>query len=86
MYPIIYDAEAHVLSMPPIIDSNDSNITLNTTNVLVDVTAADQTKLDIVVDMVVTMFSEYCAQPFTSVIPGLFFWPTLLLLSLGLNP
>ncbi|KAJ3810123.1 phenylalanyl-tRNA synthetase subunit beta [Lentinula aff. lateritia] len=65
VYPIIYDAEDRVLSMPPIINSNHSKITLNTTNVFIDVTATDQTKLDIVVNMVATMFSEYCAEPFT---------------------
>ncbi len=65
VYPIIYDAKDRVLSMPPIINSNHSKITLNTTNVFIDVTATDQTKLDIVVNMVATMFSEYCAEPFT---------------------
>ncbi|KAF9076757.1 phenylalanyl-tRNA synthetase subunit beta [Rhodocollybia butyracea] len=65
VYPIIYDAEDRVLSMPPIINSNHSKITLNTTNVFIDVTATDQTKLDIVVNIVATMFSEYCAEPFT---------------------
>ncbi|KAJ3843376.1 phenylalanyl-tRNA synthetase subunit beta [Lentinula raphanica] len=65
VYPIIYDAEDRVLSMPPIINSNHSKITLNTTNVFIDVTATDQTKLDIVVNMVATMFSEYCSEPFT---------------------
>jgi Phenylalanyl-tRNA synthetase beta subunit len=53
--------------MPPIINSNHSRITLNTRNVFIDVTATDQTKLDIVVNMVATMFSEYCEEPFTSV-------------------
>ncbi|KAJ3989672.1 phenylalanyl-tRNA synthetase subunit beta [Lentinula detonsa] len=65
VYPIIYDAEDRVLSMPPIINSNHSKITLNTTNIFIDVTATDQTKLDIVVNMVATMFSEYCSEPFT---------------------
>ncbi|KAG5221557.1 phenylalanine--tRNA ligase [Salix suchowensis] len=55
VYPIIYDAEDRVLSMPPIINSNHSKITLNTTNVFIDVTATDQTKLDIVVNMVATI-------------------------------
>lgn len=50
--------------MPPIINSDHSKITLNTRNVFIDVTATDQTKLDIVVNMVATMFSEYCAEPF----------------------
>ncbi|KAJ7684046.1 hypothetical protein B0H17DRAFT_1073389 [Mycena rosella] len=65
VYPIIYDAKDRVLSMPPIINSEHSKITLNTRNVFIDVTATDQTKLDIVVNMVATMFSEYCAEPYT---------------------
>ncbi|KAF9451655.1 phenylalanyl-tRNA synthetase [Macrolepiota fuliginosa MF-IS2] len=65
VYPIIYDAEDHVLSMPPIINSEHSKITLNTRNVFIDCTATDQVKLDIVVNMVATMFSEYCEEPFT---------------------
>ncbi|KAJ6628759.1 hypothetical protein B0H10DRAFT_2160738 [Mycena sp. CBHHK59/15] len=65
VYPIIYDAKDQVLSMPPIINSEHSKITLNTRNVFIDVTATDQTKLDIVVNIVATMFSEYCAEPYT---------------------
>lgn len=65
VYPIIYDSEDRVLSMPPIINSEHSKITLNTQNVFIDVTATDQTKLNIVVNMVATMFSEYCADPYT---------------------
>jgi len=70
VYPIIYDSKDQVLSMPPIINSDHSKITLNTKNVFIDVTATDQTKLDIVVNIVATMFSEYCAEPFTLVIPS----------------
>ncbi|KAJ2920103.1 hypothetical protein MD484_g363, partial [Candolleomyces efflorescens] len=65
VYPIIYDSQDRVLSMPPIINSEHSKITLNTKNIFIDVTATDQTKLDIVVNMVATMFSEYCEDPFT---------------------
>ena len=46
------------------INSDHTKITLNTQNVFIDVTATDATKLDLVVDMIVTMFSEYCAEPF----------------------
>jgi phenylalanyl-tRNA synthetase beta chain len=67
VYPIIYDSKDRVLSMPPIINSEHSKITLNTRNVLVEVTATDATKLAIVVNMVATMFSEYCDDPFTYV-------------------
>ncbi|PPQ99058.1 hypothetical protein CVT24_003618 [Panaeolus cyanescens] len=65
VYPIIYDSKDQVLSMPPIINSDHSKITLDTKNIFIDVTATDQTKLDIVVNIVATMFSEYCAEPFT---------------------
>ncbi|KAF8914027.1 phenylalanyl-tRNA synthetase subunit beta [Gymnopilus junonius] len=65
VYPIIYDSKNQVLSMPPIINSEHSKITLDTKNIFIDVTATDQTKLEIVVNIVATMFSEYCAEPFT---------------------
>ena len=53
--------------MPPIINSEHSKITLNTKNVFIDVTATDQTKLAIVVNIISAMFSEYCEEPFTYV-------------------
>ncbi|CAH0020187.1 unnamed protein product [Clonostachys rhizophaga] len=65
VYPVIYDKNKIVCSLPPIINGEHSKITLNTTNILVEVTATDATKLEIVLDMVVTMFSEYAAEPFT---------------------
>lgn len=65
VYPIIYDSNRTVLSMPPIINSEHSKITLNTRNVFIDLTATDETKLGIVTNEMVAMFSEYCAEPFT---------------------
>jgi len=65
VYPIIYDTYDRVLSMPPIINSEHSKITLNTRNIFIDVTATDSTKLAIVVNIVSTMFSEYCEDPYT---------------------
>ncbi|KAK6431548.1 phenylalanine--tRNA ligase subunit beta, partial [Oleoguttula sp. CCFEE 5521] len=47
VYPIIYDANRTVLSMPPIINSNHSKITLKTRDVFIDITATDKTKLEI---------------------------------------
>ena len=64
VYPIIYDTHDRVLSMPPIINSEHSKITLNTKNIFIDVTATDETKLQIVVNIVATMFSEYCKVPY----------------------
>lgn len=65
VYPIIYDTTRQVLSMPPIINSEGTKISVDTKNVFIDVTATDETKLQYVVDMIVTMFSEYCSEPFT---------------------
>ena len=65
VYPIIYDSNRTVLSMPPIINSDRTKITLDTTDVFIDTTATDKTKLEIVINMMVTMFSVHCAEPFT---------------------
>lgn len=65
VYPVIYDANKVVCSLPPIINGDHSKITLNTTNVFIEITATDQTKLDIVCNIMVAMFSKYCAEQFT---------------------
>ena len=65
VYPVIYDANRVVLSMPPIINGDHSKITLATRNVFIECTATDLTKAKIVLDMMVTMFSQYCDKPFT---------------------
>lgn len=64
VYPVIRDVNGTVLSLPPIINGDKSKITLNTKNVFIECTATDLTKANIVLDTVVTMFSEYCAVPF----------------------
>uniref|UniRef100_A0A673A4X9 Phenylalanine--tRNA ligase beta subunit n=1 Tax=Sphaeramia orbicularis TaxID=375764 RepID=A0A673A4X9_9TELE len=65
VYPIIYDSNGIVLSMPPIINGDHTKITLKTKNVFIECTATDLTKAKIVLDMMVTMFSQYCSKPFT---------------------
>lgn len=42
-----------------------SKISLNTKNVFIECTAIDLTKAKMVLDMMVTMFCEYCEEPFT---------------------
>ena len=44
-YPVIYDANGVVLSMPPIINGDHSKITLSTKNVFIECTATDLTKV-----------------------------------------
>ncbi|KAH9496489.1 hypothetical protein Btru_043176 [Bulinus truncatus] len=65
VYPVIYDKNRVLLSMPPIINGEHSKITLETKNVFIECTATDQAKASLVLDMMVTMFSVYCEQPFT---------------------
>ena len=65
VYPVIYDSNKVVCSLPPIINGEHSKITLDTTDVFIEITATDLTKLGIVTDMMVTMFSMYCTEPFT---------------------
>lgn len=65
VYPIIYDSNNVVLSLPPIINSKHSRIQMHTTDVFIECTGTDLTKANIVLDTVVAMFSEYCAVPFT---------------------
>ncbi|XP_040306284.1 phenylalanine--tRNA ligase beta subunit [Herpailurus yagouaroundi] len=43
---------------------NHSKITVNTRNVFIECTGTDFTKAKIVLDVIVTMFSEYCENPF----------------------
>ncbi|KAH3947524.1 phenylalanine--tRNA (Phe) ligase beta subunit [Parastagonospora nodorum] len=59
VYPVIYDSNRTVLSLPPIINGDHSKITLNTKNVLIEITALDKTKVEIVNHMLVAMFAGY---------------------------
>ncbi|BBN19081.1 phenylalanyl-tRNA synthetase beta chain [Marchantia polymorpha subsp. ruderalis] len=64
VYPVIYDSKRRVLSLPPIINGAHSAITLKTKNVFIECTATDLTKAKIVLNTMVTMFSQYCDQKF----------------------
>eukprot|EP01038_Epipyxis_sp_PR26KG_P009765 gene9765-13136_t len=64
VYPVVSDNNGVVLSLPPIINSKHSRIQMHTHNVFIECTATDITKANIVLDTMVTMFSEYCQEPF----------------------
>ena len=67
VYPVIYDANGVVLSMPPIINGAHSKISLQTKNVFIECTATDRTKAMVVLNTVVTMFSQYASpKPFVA--------------------
>lgn len=57
-YPVIVDKNKTVLSMPPIINGNVSKITMNTRNVLIEITATDRAKATIALDTIVTMLTS----------------------------
>lgn len=41
-----------------------TKITFNTTNIFIEATGVNYKKLEIVIDTIVTMFSQYCLTPF----------------------
>ncbi|XP_064610852.1 phenylalanine--tRNA ligase beta subunit-like [Liolophura sinensis] len=65
VYPVIFDKNGVVLSMPPIINGDHTKITLTTKNVIIECTGTDLNKAKITLDTLVVMFSQYCAKPFT---------------------
>lgn len=64
VFPVLYDSRRTVLSLPPIINGAHSAIKLETKNVFIECTATDLTKAKIVLNTMVTMFSEYCERKF----------------------
>lgn len=65
VYPVMLSNDDIVCSLPPLINSEHSKISLETRNVFIDLTATDKTKLEIVLNQIVAMFSRYCDEPFT---------------------
>jgi len=64
-YPVMMDSNGIIMSLPPIINSQHTKMTLNTHNVLLDVTGLDYTKCEIVLNTLIAMFSIYSKTPFT---------------------
>ena len=62
-YPVMLDNV--IMSLPPIINSQHTKMTLNTHNVLIDITGLDYTRCEIVLNTLVAMFSVYCKNQFT---------------------
>jgi phenylalanyl-tRNA synthetase beta chain len=65
LHPVIFDNRQQVLSLPPLINSEYSKISLSTKNVFIEVTANDLTKAHIVLNTTISMFSQYCKVPFS---------------------
>ncbi|EDO08515.1 putative phenylalanine--tRNA ligase beta subunit [Babesia bovis T2Bo] len=64
-YPVLRDSSGKVCSWPPITNSDATKVTLDTRNILIEVTATDRVKGSICLNMVVYCFSQYCEHPFT---------------------
>ena len=64
VFPLVSDSEG-VLSLPPIINSERTKISLNTKNVFIEMTANDLTKANVCLNIFLTAFSQYCSDPFT---------------------
>lgn len=65
VYPVIYDSNHDVCSLPPIINGDQSKITVDTKNVFIECTATDKTKVEMVINVLVSMFSQYTLEKFT---------------------
>ena len=60
LYPVFYDSKRTVLSLPPIINSDTTKISLGTKNVFIEITGTDLTKCKIVLAILAAQFSEHC--------------------------
>lgn len=65
VYPVILDKNRTVCSLPPIINSDHSKITVNTKNVFIDMTGTDETRCHHALIELVSMFSQYCGDQYT---------------------
>jgi phenylalanyl-tRNA synthetase beta chain len=64
-YPTIRDGSGTLMSLPPIINSDFSKISIDTTDVFIECTAPDHHKASVLVNQMVCAFSAYCKNPFT---------------------
>lgn len=62
--PLIVDADDRILSMPPIINSEFSKLTLETKNIFIEITATDKNKALMALNVILSAFSLYCENKF----------------------
>ncbi|KAM0678320.1 phenylalanine--tRNA ligase subunit beta [Binucleata daphniae] len=55
-FPVFYDAQGHILSVPPLINSDFSKISQQTTNIFVEVTGTDFNKVNTALKMILNNF------------------------------
>lgn len=64
VYPLVLDSNEVVCSVPPIINGEHSKISINTKNVLIEVTALNRPKAYVCLNTLIWSFSEYCEKAF----------------------
>lgn len=65
VWPVVRDADRHVMSLPPIINGYRTRITLDTKDVFIECTALDRTRAMNAVVVLCCAFSLYSQTPFT---------------------
>uniref|UniRef100_A0A0N5CG86 Phenylalanine--tRNA ligase beta subunit n=1 Tax=Strongyloides papillosus TaxID=174720 RepID=A0A0N5CG86_STREA len=61
-YPVIYDKNRIICSLPPIINGDHSKITSKTKNIFIECTGTDFEKCQATVKTIAALFSEYCGE------------------------
>jgi len=64
-FPVVRDNQGRIMSLPPIINSDFSKISLKTKNVFIEATATDHTKAVVTLNMVCCAFAQHCKEEFT---------------------
>jgi phenylalanyl-tRNA synthetase beta chain len=59
-YPVFYDSKKQVLSLPPIINSEATKITMGTKNVFIEITGTDLKKVKVCLAILACQFSHHC--------------------------
>ena len=59
-YPVFFDKNRQVLSLPPLINSENTKITLDTKNVFIEVTATELNKAQTCLAILAAQFSQHC--------------------------
>jgi len=58
LFPLIVDADDHVLSFPPIINGERTRVTIDTKNILLDTTGTDRKAVGVAVNIICTAMAE----------------------------
>lgn len=65
LYPVILDNKSTVCSLPPLINSDHSKISVNTKNIFIEVTATDAIKGEMLLKTLIGSYSLYCSKKYS---------------------